>query len=82
MKDDIQHSHPKVQELRDLSKWSDGHIWISPEQHGNLVSSPSRVVPEAGARFLTIGLRPQFSRTKSTGSLFQRVLFVRRKDVH
>jgi arsenic resistance protein ArsH len=27
-----------VQELRDLSRWSDGHVWISPEQHGNLVS--------------------------------------------
>lgn len=39
VKDDSQHSHPKVQELRDLSKWSDGHIWISPEQHGNLVST-------------------------------------------
>lgn len=37
VKDDIQHDHHKVQELRDLSKWSDGHIWISPEQHGNLV---------------------------------------------
>ncbi|KAH9872875.1 hypothetical protein J1614_005269 [Plenodomus biglobosus] len=36
--DDIQHSHPKVQELRDLSKWSDGHIWVSPEQHGNLTA--------------------------------------------
>ncbi|POR38855.1 NADPH-dependent FMN reductase ArsH [Tolypocladium paradoxum] len=35
-KDDVQHSHPKVQELRELSKWSDGHVWISPEQHGNL----------------------------------------------
>ncbi|KAM0350445.1 hypothetical protein ACHAP4_010012 [Fusarium culmorum] len=35
-KDDIQHDHPKVQELRELSKWSDGHVWISPEQHGNL----------------------------------------------
>lgn len=36
-KDDVQHTHPKVQELRELSKWSDGHVWISPEQHGNLV---------------------------------------------
>ncbi|KAF7557104.1 hypothetical protein G7Z17_g868 [Cylindrodendrum hubeiense] len=35
-KDDVQHIHPKVQELRELSKWSDGHVWISPEQHGNL----------------------------------------------
>jgi hypothetical protein len=38
MKDDVQHLHPKVQELRELSKWSDGHVWISPEQHGNVVS--------------------------------------------
>jgi arsenic resistance protein ArsH len=42
VKDDEQHSHPKVQELRDLSKWSDGHIWISPEQHGNLVSTTTK----------------------------------------
>ncbi|KAB5585237.1 flavo protein-like protein [Coniochaeta sp. 2T2.1] len=35
-KDDVQHDHPKVQELRELSKWSDGHVWVSPEQHGNL----------------------------------------------
>ncbi|EOA89252.1 uncharacterized protein SETTUDRAFT_159656 [Exserohilum turcica Et28A] len=38
VKDDVQHSHPKVQELRELSKWSDGHIWVSPEQHGNLTA--------------------------------------------
>jgi arsenical resistance protein ArsH len=37
VKDDQQHDHAKVQELRELSKWSDGHVWISPEQHGNLV---------------------------------------------
>lgn len=37
VKDDVQHQHPKVQELRNLSKWSDGHVWVSPEQHGNLV---------------------------------------------
>ncbi|KAF2226114.1 flavo protein-like protein, partial [Elsinoe ampelina] len=38
VKDDVQHSHAKVQELRELSKWSDGHVWISPEQHGNLTA--------------------------------------------
>ncbi|GAB7332421.1 hypothetical protein MBLNU13_g04230t1 [Cladosporium sp. NU13] len=38
MKDDVQHTHPKVQELRDLSRWSDGHFWVSPEQHGNLTA--------------------------------------------
>ncbi|KAK4152461.1 flavoprotein-like protein [Chaetomidium leptoderma] len=36
VKDDQQHDHPKVQELRELSKWSDGHVWVSPEQHGAL----------------------------------------------
>ena len=35
VKDDVQHDHPKVQELRELSTWSDGHVWVSPEQHGN-----------------------------------------------
>lgn len=40
VKDDVQHDHHKVQELRELSKWSDGHVWISPEQHGQLVSYP------------------------------------------
>ncbi|GAM88673.1 hypothetical protein ANO11243_067070 [Dothideomycetidae sp. 11243] len=38
IKDDEQHDHPKVQELRDLSRWSDGHFWVSPEQHGNLTA--------------------------------------------
>jgi len=27
-------SHPKVQELRDLSAWSEGQLWVSPERHG------------------------------------------------
>ncbi len=27
-------SHPKVQELRDLSNWSEGQVWVSPERHG------------------------------------------------
>ncbi|KAJ5807061.1 hypothetical protein N7474_010653 [Penicillium riverlandense] len=38
MKNDSDHGHPKVQELRELSKWSDGHLWVSPEQHGNLTA--------------------------------------------
>lgn len=27
-------SHPKVRELRDLSQWSEGQVWVSPERHG------------------------------------------------
>lgn len=44
MKDDVQHDHPKVQELRGMSKWSDGHVWVSPEQHGNIVRLPFRLL--------------------------------------
>jgi arsenic resistance protein ArsH len=28
--------HPKVVELRDLSLWSEGQVWSSPELHGNM----------------------------------------------
>ncbi|KAJ5335756.1 uncharacterized protein N7487_002239 [Penicillium crustosum] len=38
VKNDSDTSHPKVQELRELSRWSDGHVWVSPEQHGNLTA--------------------------------------------
>lgn len=38
VKNDNDVGHSKVQELRELSQWSDGHVWVSPEQHGNLVS--------------------------------------------
>lgn len=34
LKDDDSDSHPKVQELRELVKWSQAHFWCSPEQHG------------------------------------------------
>jgi len=34
--DDAAADHPKVQELRNLSIWSEGQIWVSPERHGNL----------------------------------------------
>ncbi|WP_425336154.1 arsenical resistance protein ArsH [Sinorhizobium numidicum] len=27
-------SDPKVQELRELSLWSEGQVWVSPERHG------------------------------------------------
>jgi arsenical resistance protein ArsH len=32
----VDESHPKVQELRDLSTWSEGQVWSSPEMHGNV----------------------------------------------
>ncbi|NNH65890.1 arsenical resistance protein ArsH [Rhizobium laguerreae] len=27
-------THSKVQELRELSPWSEGQVWVSPERHG------------------------------------------------
>ncbi len=34
--DDSTADHPKVQELRNLSIWSEGQVWVSPERHGAL----------------------------------------------
>ncbi|OCJ08631.1 arsenical resistance protein ArsH [Rhizobium sp. AC27/96] len=32
--DDAPVTHPRVQELRALSAWSEGQVWVSPERHG------------------------------------------------
>lgn len=32
--DDASEEHPKVQELHDLVRWSEGMVWSSPERHG------------------------------------------------
>ncbi|NES65720.1 MAG: arsenical resistance protein ArsH [Okeania sp. SIO2D1] len=32
----VEDSHPKVQELLELSQWSEGQVWSSPEMHGNI----------------------------------------------
>jgi arsenic resistance protein ArsH len=36
MVDSCAPDHPKVQELRALSAWSEGQVWCSPERHGTL----------------------------------------------
>ncbi|GAA5900147.1 hypothetical protein JCM6882_002626 [Rhodosporidiobolus microsporus] len=38
LKDGVSDSHPKVQELRALSEWSDAQVWVSPEQHGTVTA--------------------------------------------
>ncbi|KAJ9091723.1 hypothetical protein QFC21_007118 [Naganishia friedmannii] len=38
VKGGVQHQHPKVQELRQLSEWSEAQFWCSPEQHGNITA--------------------------------------------
>jgi len=32
--DAVDAGHPKVAELRSLSEWSEGQVWVSPERHG------------------------------------------------
>lgn len=32
--DEAPASHAKVRELRELSEWSEGQVWVSPERHG------------------------------------------------
>lgn len=34
--DSVSPEHPKVAELRELSMWSEGHVWCSPERHGTI----------------------------------------------
>lgn len=36
MPDSTPPEHPKVQELRALSEWSEGQVWCSPERHGTI----------------------------------------------
>ncbi|MGN6092812.1 MAG: arsenical resistance protein ArsH [Luteibacter jiangsuensis] len=36
MLDSVPADHPKVQELRALSLWSEGQVWVSPERHGTI----------------------------------------------
>ncbi|EKD09272.1 arsenical resistance protein ArsH [Limnospira platensis] len=36
LRDRFDESHPEVQKLRELSQWSEGQVWSSPEMHGNI----------------------------------------------
>lgn len=38
MTDSVPVTHHKVVELRQLSQWSEGHVWCSPERHGAMTS--------------------------------------------
>ncbi len=36
MLDSVGKDHPKVQQLREWSQWSEGQVWVSPERHGTI----------------------------------------------
>ncbi|MEQ1939402.1 arsenical resistance protein ArsH [Mesorhizobium sp. CN5-321] len=53
--------HPKVKELRDLSLWSEGQVWCSPERHGSMTG-----IMKAQIDWLPLslgGVRPTQGRT-------------------
>jgi arsenic resistance protein ArsH len=53
--------HPAVRELRELSMWSEGHLWCSPERHGQITG-----VMKAQIDHLPLsmgGMRPTQGRT-------------------
>ena len=53
--------HPAVRELRELSMWSEGHVWCSPERHGAITG-----VMKAQIDHLPLnmgGMRPTQGRT-------------------
>ncbi|MFO7857967.1 MAG: arsenical resistance protein ArsH [Ectothiorhodospiraceae bacterium] len=59
--DDAPADHPKVVELRKLSEWSEGHVWSSPERHGNMTG-----IMKAQIDWLPLaygGVRPTQGRT-------------------
>lgn len=39
--DSVDKSHPKVQQLREWSQWSEGQVWVSPERHGTITAGLS-----------------------------------------
>jgi len=39
VRDPALENEPKVVELRALTHWSDGHMWVSPEMHGTITGT-------------------------------------------
>ncbi|NMG40657.1 arsenical resistance protein ArsH [Chelativorans sp. ZYF759] len=59
--DSVPADHPKVAELRDLSLWSEGQVWCSPERHGSMTG-----IMKAQIDWLPLsmgGVRPTQGRT-------------------
>jgi arsenical resistance protein ArsH len=53
--------HPAVRELRELSMWSEGHVWCSPERHGQITGLMKMQVDHLPLEMK--GMRPTQGRT-------------------
>lgn len=53
--------HPAVNELRDLSIWSEGHVWCSPERHGQITGLMKAQIDHLPLE--SKGMRPTQGRT-------------------
>jgi arsenic resistance protein ArsH len=53
--------HPAVHELRELSMWSEGHVWCSPERHGQITGLMKAQIDHLPLE--TKGMRPTQGRT-------------------
>lgn len=53
--------HPAVHALRELSLWSDGHVWCSPERHGQITGVMKTQIDHLPLSFG--GMRPTQGRT-------------------
>lgn len=58
VKDD---DHPAVRELRELSLWSEGQVWCSPERHGQMTGIMKAQIDHLPLAYK--GLRPTQGRT-------------------
>jgi len=54
-------NHPAVHELRHLSMWSEGHVWCSPERHGQISGIMKTQIDHLPLEFG--GMRPTQGRT-------------------
>ena len=61
MADSVAADHPKVVELRELSQWSEGQVWCSPERHGTLTAVFKNQIDWLPLEFG--GIRPTQGRT-------------------
>jgi len=53
--------HPAVHELRELSMWSEGHVWCSPERHGQVTGIMKTQIDHLPLNYG--GMRPTQGRT-------------------